>query len=146
MVYIEKSLKFKNLFTISKYNFTIEKLQQQDNIRNIHKNLFEIILNITEIILCLPFSDWFWTANGRLFAVSNQSVHGKYNLTWVWFNKTWKIFLCTSIARNRATPRRISGVKKSTDFGAKVSVPLKYSCSPLINWKTSYRENFSESW
>ena len=45
------------------------------------RNLFEILLNLTEIRLYSPFSDWFATANGRLFAVPYQSENGKYNLS-----------------------------------------------------------------
>ena len=59
------------------------------------RNIFEILLNQTEIRLYLPFSDWFGTANGRcLFAVPNQAENGIYNLISVWFNKTSKRFLC----------------------------------------------------
>ena len=47
-------------------------------------------------IKCLPETDWFGTANGQCpFAVQNQSVHGKYNLILVWFDKISKIIsLC----------------------------------------------------
>ena len=55
---------------------------------------FEIVLNQTQIRLYLSFSNWSRTANGRCpFDVPNQSVYGKYNLIWVWFNKISKIFL-----------------------------------------------------
>ena len=59
------------------------------------RNLFEILLNQTEVRFYLPISDWFVTANGRPFAVPNQSVHDKYNLISVWFNNISKRFLCT---------------------------------------------------
>ena len=53
------------------------------------------IIKSNRIRLYLPFSNWFETANGQCpFAVPNQSVHGKYNLISVWFNKIWKRFLC----------------------------------------------------
>ena len=60
------------------------------------RNLFEILLNQTEIGLYLPFSNWFVTANGQCpFAVPNQSLKMvKYNLISVWFNKIWNRFLC----------------------------------------------------
>ena len=41
------------------------------------RNLFEILLNQTEIILYLPFYDWFGTANGRvplLFQINRKMV------------------------------------------------------------------------
>ena len=45
--------------------------------------------------LYLPFSNWFRTSNGQCpFLVTIQSVHGKYNMISVWFNKISKIFLC----------------------------------------------------
>ena len=48
----------------------------------------EILLNQAEIRLYLPCTDWFGTANGpSSFAVRNRSVHGKYSLILVWFNK-----------------------------------------------------------
>ena len=59
-----------------------------------HRNLFEILLNQTEVRLHLPFSDWFGAANGRVRLIPNQSEIGKYNLISVWFNKISKIFLC----------------------------------------------------
>ena len=37
---------------------------------------------------------WFGTANGRPFAVPNQSVNGKNNLISGWFDKISKRFLC----------------------------------------------------
>ena len=50
------------------------------------RNHFEILLNQAEFRLYLPFFDWFGTANGRPFAVPNQSENGKYNLNSAWFN------------------------------------------------------------
>ena len=59
------------------------------------RNLFEILLNQTEIRLYLPFSDWFRTANEcRLFSVQILPENGKYNLISVWFNIISNIFLC----------------------------------------------------
>ena len=59
------------------------------------RNLFGILLDLTEIRLYLPCTDWFGTANGHCpFAVPNWSVHGKYNLITVWFNRILKIFPC----------------------------------------------------
>ena len=59
------------------------------------RNIFEILWNQTEIILYLPFSDWFGATNGHCpFAVPNQSVHIKYIFISVWFNKISKRFLC----------------------------------------------------
>ena len=44
------------------------------------RNLFQILLNQTEIRLYLPCTHRFGTANGqRPFAVPNQSENGKYN-------------------------------------------------------------------
>ena len=58
------------------------------------KNIFEILLDHTEITLYLSFSDWFGRANGHcLFAVPNQSKNGKYNILSVWSNKISKRFL-----------------------------------------------------
>ena len=58
-------------------------------------NLFQILLNQTEIRLYLPCTDWFGIANeqrpGLLF--QNQSEHCKYNPISVRFDKNWKIFL-----------------------------------------------------
>ena len=51
-----------------------------------HKNIFQILLNKTQIRFHLPFSDWFRTANGQC------PLHGKYNLISVWFNKISKRF------------------------------------------------------
>ena len=49
----------------------------------------------TGIRLYSPCNDWFRTANGQSpFAVPIQSLHGKYNLVSVWFNRISKIFLC----------------------------------------------------
>ena len=42
----------------------------------------------------LPFSDWFGTKRTLSACVPNQSVHGKYNLISVWFNKIWERFPC----------------------------------------------------
>ena len=51
--------------------------------KNPQRNLFEILLNLTEIRLYLPFSDWFETANEHCpFVVSNQSENSKYNRIW----------------------------------------------------------------
>ena len=59
------------------------------------RNLFEIIINQTEIILYFPFSDWFGATNGQCqFAVTNQTENGKYNIILTWFNKISKIFPC----------------------------------------------------
>ena len=55
---------------------------------------FEILLNQPEIRLYLSFSDWLGTQTDTYVCVPNQSVHGKYNLISVWFNKISKIFLC----------------------------------------------------
>ena len=64
------------------------------NVSYTQRNLFEILLNQTEIRLYLPFSDWFGTSNGLcLFAFPNQSEDSKYNLISVWFNNISKIFL-----------------------------------------------------
>ena len=52
------------------------------------RNLFEILLNQTEIRL---------NSKRCPFAVPNQSVHGKYNLFSVLFNKIWKTFLCCRV-------------------------------------------------
>ena len=58
-------------------------------------NLFEILLNETEIRLYLPCTDWFGTANGhRSFDVPNQLKNDKCNLISVSFNKISKRFLC----------------------------------------------------
>ena len=59
------------------------------------RNIFQILSNQTEIRLHVPCNDRFGTGKRTLypFAVPNQSVHGKYNLIWVWFYKIWEIFL-----------------------------------------------------
>ena len=58
--------------------------------QNIHqctqRNLFEILLNQTEIRLYLPYSNWFGTKRTSVCAL-NQSENGKYNLISVWFNR-----------------------------------------------------------
>ena len=48
--------------------------------------------------------NWFGIANGRPFAVPNQSVHGKYNLISVWFNTISKRFLCLLLHRGKSCP------------------------------------------
>ena len=66
------------------------------------RNLSEMLLNQIEIRLYLPCTDWFWTANGRLFAVPNQLGNGKYNLISVWFTKISERFLCVcTLLRDR---------------------------------------------
>ena len=56
--------------------------------------------NRTQIRLYLPCTDWFGPANGHCpFAVPNQSVHGKYNLIPVWYNKISKRFPCACNSR-----------------------------------------------
>ena len=74
----------------------------------------EILLNHTEIRLYLPFSDWFGTANQSLpFAVPNQSLHGKYNQIWVWFNAIWKTFpLVHHIRSLRRKAKRSGEIKR----------------------------------
>ena len=57
------------------------------------RNLFEFLLNQTEIRLYLPSSGWFGTRRTS-FLVPNHSENGKYNLISVWFNKNSKRFLC----------------------------------------------------
>ena len=57
------------------------------------RNLFEILLNQTEIGLYLPFSDWFGTKRTS-FWFQIHPENGKYNLISVWFNKISKRFLC----------------------------------------------------
>ena len=55
-------------------------------------NLFEILLNRTDIRLYKPFSDWFGTANGQCpFAVPNQPENGKCNQIWVWFLEDFSV-------------------------------------------------------
>ena len=67
--------------------------------RYTQRNLFEILLNQTDIRLYLPFSDWFGSKSTDFRLVPNQSENVKYNLILGWFNKISKRFICVHINR-----------------------------------------------
>ena len=55
-------------------------------LNNTQRNVFEILLNQTEITLYLPCTDWFGTANVHCaFAVLNKS-RKMVNTIWFWFD------------------------------------------------------------
>jgi len=115
-----------NFFYAGKKNicptfFFIEKVAcnscTESCVVHIREFFFEILLNQTKIRLYLPFYDWFGTANGHCpFAVTNQTLHGKYNLISVWFSNISKKFLAdtdqskkvTLQTRQNGSPRRSS--------------------------------------
>ena len=96
----EKKFSFKSNGKLSARDNVTFGLEGTENgfvclsIKYTQRNLFEILLNQTEIRLYLLFSDWFGTAKqhpNSISLVPNHSENGKYNLISVWFNK---ICLC----------------------------------------------------
>ena len=77
----------RNCFGIVTHGHRVVTLHANAWTLNMQRNLWEILLNQTEVRLYLLFSDWFWL-------IPNQSENGKYNLTSVWINKIPKSFLC----------------------------------------------------
>ena len=58
------------------------------------RNIFEILLNQTELRLHLPFSDWLGTKRTVSICCAYQSENGRCHIISVWFNRISKIFLC----------------------------------------------------
>ena len=78
------------LFIYENINNFMQRRFQHKMFRSVYtqRNLSEVLSSQTVIILYIPFSDWFGTANGHCpLGAPNQSENGKYNLISVWFNK-----------------------------------------------------------
>jgi len=82
------------------------------------RNFFEILSTQTQSIFWLIWS----SKRTRPFDVSNQSVHGKYNLISVWFSKISKIFLCVNCKKVNWLPVRLASLGI---MGVQSKVPLK---------------------
>ena len=92
---------FRTAFKLASID-NLKELRSSSKLMYTQTNIFWILLNEPEIRLYLPFFDWFGTKRTSVW-FQNQSENVKYNLTWVWFNKIWKILLCSLVPSSLRT-------------------------------------------
>ena len=109
------------------------------------RNLFEILLNQTEIRLYLSCTDWFGTKRSvRL--VPNKSMRGKYNIISVWFNKISKRFPCVCLTilrqvRMKGVPALVHRPNNFKQIHNKMSISIVLNICVIIhlnNWFNCY--------
>ena len=116
-------------------------------------NIFEILLNQTEIRLYLPLSDWLGTKrnirifhspidlepNGRPFAVTNQSENGKYKLISVWFDEIPKKKFTAPVGTLMRGPKN----KCEFEFMTRVMGVMAVQAKLPLTWPISIATNYT---